>query len=275
MLAWLRADTDYVDVTGTSLNAVTCGVGSTIQKFGNVKFTVDGIGGSRKGYFEVGPSNDCFQMDAVKTPGPHTVFLIFKTTHNRGPIAGADPGGYGHFDTEVGFGALSNHFIQGTAPSDGEFMMSTHYSGGVNNGVVSRGKAFNDGNWHWVEIYGGPHPSASGNLYSLRFDTGDSYEETNVNDGWMRQDVAFYIGRAQGYFGGTAYVKDVLVYNRTVTSSERNAINARLNLLIGGLFFSNFPYKMFCIKMLLYHKYNCISSIFSYCCNHNGRATIG
>ena len=144
MLAWLRAESDYVDVTGTSVNAVTCGVGSPIQKFGNVKFTVDGIGGSGQGYFEVGPSNDCFQLDAVKTPGPHTVFLIFKTTHNRGPIAGADPGGYGHFDTEVGFGALSNHFIQGTAPGDGEFMMSTHYSGGVKNGVVSRGKAFNE-----------------------------------------------------------------------------------------------------------------------------------
>ena len=242
LLAWLRAESDYVDVTGTSVNAVTCGIGSPIQKFGNVKFTVDGIGGSGQGYFEVGPSNDCFQLDAVKTPGPHTVFLIFKTTHNRGPIAGADPGGYGHFDTEVGFGALGNHFIQGTAPSNGEFMMSTHYSGGVNNGVVSRGKAFNDGNWHWVEIYGGTHPSAPGNLYSLRFDTGDYYEETNVNDGWMRQDMGFYIGRAQYTFGGTAYVKDVLVYNRTVTANERSDIDARLNSLIGGLFFSPFPF---------------------------------
>ena len=231
LLAWLRADTDHVDVTETSVHAVACGVGSTIRKFGNVRFTVDGIGGERQGYFEVGPSNDCFQMDAVKTPGPHTVFLIFKTTHKKGPIAGADPGGYGHFDTEVGF---KGRFIQGTAPSDGEFMMSTHYSGGVNNGVVSRGKAFNDGNWHWVEIYGGPHPSASGNLYSLRFDTGDSYEETNVNEGWMRQDLGFYIGRAQGYFGGTAYVKDVLVYNRAVTAGERIVIDTRLNLLIGG-----------------------------------------
>ena len=241
MLAWLRADSDYVDVTGTSVNAVTCGVGSTIRKFGTVKFTVDSIGGARQGYFEVGPSNDCFQMDAVKTPGPHTVFLTFKTTHSRGPIAGADPNGSGRFDTEVGFGALPNHFIQGTAPSDGEFIMSTHLHGGVNNGVVSRGKAFNDGNWHWVEIYGGPHPTASGNLYSLRFDTGDYYEETNVNDGWMRQDMGFYIGRAQYTFGGTAYVKDVLVYNRTVTANERADIDARLNSLIGGLFYSNFP----------------------------------
>ena len=244
LLAWLKADTDYVDVTGTSVNSVTCGIGSTIQKIGTVKFTVDSIGGAKKGYFEVGPQNDCFQMDAVQTPGPHTVFLTFKTTHNRGPIAGADPGGYGHFDTEVGFGPMGNHFIQGSAPSNGEFLMSTHYSGGVNNGVVSRGKTFNDGVWHWVEIYGGTHPTGSGNLYSLRFDTTDYYEETNVNNGWMRQGVGFYIGRGQGYFGGTAYVKDVLVYNRAVTETERNVITASLDVLIGkGLLFNNFTYR--------------------------------
>jgi len=232
LLAWLKADTDYVDVTGTSVNSVTCGIGSTIQKFGTVKFTVDSIGGAKKGYYEVGPGNDCFQMDAVQTPGVHTVFLVFKTTHNRGPIAGADPGGYGHFDTEVGFGAMNNHFTSPT-PSNGEFVMSTHYSGGVNQGVASAGKTFNDGMWHWVEIYGGTNPSGSGNLYSLRFDTGDYYEKTDVNDGWMRQGVGFYIGRGQGTFGGTAYVKDVLVYNRTVTEAERTVITASLDVLIG------------------------------------------
>jgi len=232
LLAWLRADTDHVNVSGTSVNSVTCSVGSTIQKHGTVKFTVDSVGGAKQGYFQVGPGNDCLQLNAVQTPGIYTVFLTFKTTHTRGPIAGADLGGYGHFDTEVCIGKCGNNFIQ-KGVNTGEFLMSTHYGGSIKNGVTSEGKTFNDGNWHWVEIYGGTNPSASGNLYSLRFDTGDSYQETNVNDGWMRENVGFFIGRGQGYFGGTAYVKDVLVYNRAVTTDERTVIDGRLNKLIG------------------------------------------
>ena len=108
-----------------------------------------------------------------------------------------------------------------------QYFFSTHYDSGNENGVCSTGTRFDDGKWHWVEIYGGNDPQK----YSLRFETGQFFEETDVNEGWMRDNEAFFVGR-----GGNAdfdgYVKDAIAYNRYVPSQEASTIYAYLNSLL-------------------------------------------
>lgn len=178
-------------------------------------------------------------MNNVIGFGTWTVFLVFKTTCPHCGMLGADPGGCGNVDTEIGFGWGGNrHFftVKGNynpTVKGGELGMSTHSmasgcAGGINGGTFTSGTKYNDGAWHWGEFYGGKEPK-----YTIHMNDGKTFENTNVHGGWMRDGLACFVGRDQLQdFDG--YIKEAIFYNRELSASEKASVHAFLDKAVSG-----------------------------------------
>ena len=75
----------------------------------------------------------------------------------------------------------------------GEMFFSTN-GWSPSGGVHSDGMTFNNNDWYWAEF-------ESSNLvasYKMTFNTGATFENTNVAPGWGRENVLFCVFCGQG-----------------------------------------------------------------------------
>eukprot|EP01084_Bolivina_argentea_P063489 115916_1 len=179
------------------------------------------------GYFTM-PRGSFFELSNVIGRGTWTMYFLFNIgTAGRFTFAGADPGGYGELDSEVGFGSANNNFVQ-SGVRVGEMFFSTHYSQGVNNGVRSDGKLLNDDKWHWVEF----EASMDTPRYTMVFEDGSSFEETNVNAGFGRNHIPFRVFCGQGCDQHTMKVSEAIVYNKVLGAEEKDENRRYLSALL-------------------------------------------
>jgi hypothetical protein len=200
-----------------------------VNVVGTMQYTISGSNNGPTGYFHRASTGNYFEFPQLNRRMTMTIYLAFKTTTATFAIMGADPGGYGNLDSQVGLGASGNNFIQaGIQP--GEMFFSTHYSGGVNDGVHSDGKVLNNGEWHWVEF----QSSLDEANYKLAFNDGVTFTHTNVNAGFGREDVNFMLFRAQGDYANDMEVAEFILYDRILEDAERETVHAFLTAAIVG-----------------------------------------
>jgi len=169
------------------------------------------------GYFSMPRGENYFAMPDVAKRDTWTMYFLFNIGINgHFTFAGADPGGYGNLDSQIGFGPSNNNFIK-AGMETGEMFFSTH-GGTIYDGVHSDGMTLNDNDWHWVEF-------ESSNLvasYKMTFNTGATFEHTVVNLGFGRDDEPFRVFCGQGCNqDGTLKISEAIVYNKMLTDAEK------------------------------------------------------